>query len=623
MLRIQLLISFFLVFGHYFGQSYYMLSNQNRNSFQCNPSLMFQDKGHAFYMTYNQTTTLALRDNNFSNRPFHFSSGAKKVFFSKSKTKRKSQFIFPGLGARFNYIQTGGLYSQMNLDLFGGVRFSLNRDNLTSKEKQDSYLSLAAGVQYGTSRAKVPSSDDYYITDLNDPVFIQNVNNRIVNNSYSIGFTYNQYLPNNKTYITFDFVQCSPLKNVVPNIDFYPYQLYRLLYRPNLQNTSVQHLGLSIVKDDNRNYLFPTMAFELIFEELFLNAGLKFHLNTNNDYYDSGLKNPNFFQVLNGAFAGLNWAIKPVDRRYDLKDNTYSRFDFNFEIANNLNSSGAVFQNFSGQLLYSSEKGLSVCDLMILERNEIYSKYDGEERYQAVLDLYNEVKQYPCFDSHKDNDEIVESYKRAKQKLDQIQKLQMNFVSVGNQQWSDKIVSFTEYIEYAASEIEWKEFCKSGIPSYCHKNFSYSDNSVRYYNKYAVEVINDEYDELMELNAHIPTKEEWEEMNQYFSNKEFNPGCYLTRASNKLNHSRRGKHEQCRFNWNQSSFNFLSPGYLIMKNEVLVFERKQSRFWTHSQEYYAVIDLQGNLKVKENTNINRSDEDMDYDYAGYPIRILK
>jgi len=584
---------------------------------------MFRDKGHAFYMTYNQTATLALRDNNFSNRPFHFSSGVKKVFFSGSKVKRQNQYLFPGIGARFNYIQTGGLYSQMNFDLFGGLRLSLNRENLTLKEKKNSYISIAAGIQYGTVRAKLPSGDDYYLTDFNDPVFLQNINNRIDNNSYTLGITYNQYLPSNKTYFTLDFVQCAPLENVASNIDFYPYQMYRFLYQPNLQNTVIQQIGVSLVRDDNRNYLFPIMAFELLYDELYLNAGLKFHLNPNSDFYGSGWGKMNRFQIFNGVFVGLNWAIRPVDRRYDSKENKYKTFDFNFEISNNLNNSGAVFQNFSGQLSYSSEKGLSVCDLMRRRLYKISSNYKSEEKCQRIIDLYNDVKQYPCFGSHEDSDEIVEKYKEAKKELEQIQKNQIDFVSIGAHQWSNKVIGFQQDIEYANSEEEWKEYCLKGIPSYCHKNFNYSNNRVFYYNKYAVQLINDEYDKLTELDAHIPTKEDWEGLNQYFSASEFNTGCYLTRPSNKLNHSKRGKHVNCRLSWTESSFNFLSLGYLIMKNDDLVFESTKSRFWSKSQEYYAVIDSQGNLKVKENTNISRSDQDLDYDYAGYPIRILK
>ena len=179
-------------------------------------------------------------------------------------------------------------------------------------------------------------------------------------------------------------------------------------------------------------------------------------------------------------------------------------------------------------------------------------------------------------------------------------------------------------IEFIDNEDDGMEVCEYNKPAYCRPFFSVEDEGdLVFFNASAVEQLGYYSDEMMES---IPSKEDWETLQNKMYSLPNQPGCHLFSRSTRFNcnHSNKGVHKYCSPDMANAMEIPCSVGFVYMKNDEIVFEEGKMRFWCESTTFYTEFNLKnGSMKLKENiVNSNLKDE-MDLEYAGYPIILKK
>jgi len=175
-----------------------------------------------------------------------------------------------------------------------------------------------------------------------------------------------------------------------------------------------------------------------------------------------------------------------------------------------------------------------------------------------------------------------------------------------------------EYIDFIYSEADWKFYCEESKPAYCREFFSNDDDgNVVYFNAPAVKVLRDYFDGVIES---IPSKDEWETLQQKLYSLPNQPGCHLFSSKTRSNcgHSSKGMHRACSPDLNNSMSIPCSSGFVSMVNNEIVFNEGKIRYWSDCGSFYTEFNLKnGSMKVK-----NLVVEGY-VDYSGFMILLSK
>jgi uncharacterized protein (TIGR02145 family) len=550
------------------------------NDYINNPAEMFYDKGANVFINHRAFYGYRNLSSNGYTLPSLNAAGFKNVFQNSMKNNEtKKQKFFPGIGVIGSYINGGGAFSEYNLHIQGGFRWSLDDENSIRTDNKNSYIALAGGVLLGNVFTRsLAAGNDFYLTHSGDPV-LENFNASYgVSRFMKFGFTLRKHLTNAYQYVGLDMSAGIPFlveKNSLNYATNYYFQI-----NPEYQwgESSLISCAVRTIDASKSIQLVPYIEFELFNYKYYYSWNL-FKENIK-DHYESfidgerdrkafsiGLgavlnakSNISYSNFMNQIFINIRFDFLNYSRKIKGKPNFTNYGDVVIGPAISTNSLFNVGLPININASYSFKKSVNSCEntaVEILGEKSEKSNLSNEEAKVIIGKIDDLKKDKVCYSSI--SDQTFSDLEKYYNELKQVDKQNYEITKtckINGLEWTSSNYSNTDNIPIATSLSDWKRYCDNKQPAGCY--YGFKDNNKEFgviYNAFALE-------DIAPSGYRLPTYEDYDELKTFLQQIEGeSPICLI--LGNKDNCA---KCSSCaRINAKYKDFNYFPYGGLEVK----------------------------------------------------------
>ena len=510
------------------------------NDYINNPAEMFYDKGANVFLNHRAFYGYRNLSSSGYTLPSLSAAGFKNVFQKRLGSKKTlEQQWFPGFGVVGSYVNGGGAFSEFNLHLQAGVRYSLDKNNSMRNDTDNSFIALAGGVVLGNVFTRsLAEGNDFYLTHTGDQI-LENFNASYgVSRFMKFGFTLRKHLTNSYQYFGLDMSTGIPFlveKNSLNYATNYYFQinpeyqwgessLISCAFRTLDASKSLQLVPYAEVEIFNKrngwfynDYNFSAREHEEDYQGDFNSGSRK------RGAFSIGIgsvinvkSNIEYSNIFNQFFINLRYNFFHYDRKSASSPFKSSYGDVDFGTGYSPSSLSAIGLPVNLNASYSYKNSPNECKI---EFNSIDKKGQFDENdlnaAKEVMKEIDDLRGYPCF-SNLNSDQkrrVDEIYKRAmavKRKKEDYEKDKIMYpTKIGSDTWvknnsSLKVDNEGRDINFAGDINSWIDFCDKDQPAFCYYQFN-SENSYMgcVYNYAAIKVLAPE-------GYKVPSKKDYE-----------------------------------------------------------------------------------------------------------------
>jgi len=504
------------------------------NDYINNPAEMFYDKGANVFINHRAFYGYKNLSNSGYTLPSLSAMGFKNVFQKRLGSKETlGQQWFPGFGVVGSYVNGGGAFSEFNLHLQAGIRYSFEKNNTMRNEVDNSYVALSGGVLLGNvSTRSLAAGNDYYLTHIGDPV-LENFNVSYgVSRFIKFGFTLRKHLTNAYQYFGLDMSTGIPFlveKNSLNYATNYYFQI-----NPEYQWGESSLVSCAFRTLDASKSLQLVPYFEL---ELLNNIRYGWFRAEDIDNYEDDLKkgtrnrrafsvgigsvinvksNIEYSNIINQIFINLRYSFFNYDRKSANNAFKSSYGDIDLGSGYSPSSISAIGLPININASYSFKNSPNECKIeyLAIDKNGQFDETDLNAA-NDVMEHIDDLKAYPCYTNLTSDQKIrvEEIYSRAmaiKRKKEDYEKDKIMYpTKIGSQTWvknnsSLKADNEGKDINFAGDINTWKDFCDKDQPAFCYYEFlSGNANMGCVYNYAAIKLLAPE-------GYKVPSRNEYE-----------------------------------------------------------------------------------------------------------------
>jgi uncharacterized protein (TIGR02145 family) len=476
--------------------------------YSTHPASVFFDKGSGFQLGFAQQSSMG--EENKADKPFEASFNFKQVFtgsLKKAGTSKKK--FFPGFSLSLSQFDNGGIYEGVAGQAMIGARFRTGA-------KTNDFLSLATALMIRQEVARIESRTDFYVVDINDPVFFS-ANN--APNNYTMARLSAMW---NKRWGDWTYLQVQSTYDV--NI---------ISSGPGLQrnfNGSLRFLWpqktngkKSYVLNEWQPGSYSSFGSGFSYYSdfgMFLTPQCDFTLGLKDYQPERGVFNWRSFRM--GVLMSLklmntrmwdgiqfslkyDWSNRDRKRKMKCEKNeaavSYYQPLGPLHLASN--TTGVFFMRNSERLIQDCAIQMSKIDGFCVLSSDI-------SVCQNCLEFIAESREkYPCLEETDYNDRLKSIEDRMNAIINRNKKTELKTIRVNDRDWESKNLQL-ELGSFASNKNEWLELCNQGKPAYCYVNFDPKLKDVGLvYNKYVA--LN--FKSLSGLPGyHISNTDDWQNM---------------------------------------------------------------------------------------------------------------
>jgi uncharacterized protein (TIGR02145 family) len=508
--RITLISAFFVFsFGLSLSAQFLRMPLPFVQEYSTHPASVFFDKGSGFQLGFAQQAILG--EENKADKPYEASFNFKHVFtgsLKKASTKKK-KFFFPGFSLSLSQFDNGGIYEGFASQAAMGARFKLG-------SKTNDFFSLATALMVRQELARIESRTDFYVVDINDPVFLS-ANN--APNNYSMGRLSSML---NKRLGDYTYLQMQSTFDVDINASGLGLQrnfngLLRFLWPQKTNNKK------SFVLNEWQPGSYSSIGSGFSYYSdygMFLTPQFDFMLGLKDYQSERGVFNWRSFRMgvlislklmntkmWDGIQVSLKYDWSNRDRRRKMKceknEGAVSYYQPLGPLHLASNTTGIFFMGNSERLLQDCAIQMRIIEGRCPVSSDINVCKD-------FLDFITKSREeFPCLDEAEYNERLKSFENQMNTIINRNKKAELNIVRINDRDWVSKNLQL-ELGSFASNQSEWIELCNQGKPAYCYVNFDAKLKDVGFiYNKYVA--VN--FKALAGLQGyHISTTDDWQNM---------------------------------------------------------------------------------------------------------------